>query len=92
VCRCYNRYNIASVLKLVFTNPKAVLLGPVQCSFRFCSEIVGQYVSVVLTESSGTFGTGTVSTTWSTMVHVYDVPSLFGPQISVGADFCIAIY
>jgi hypothetical protein len=30
-----------SVLKLVFTNPKAVLLGPAQCSFGFCGELVG---------------------------------------------------
>ena len=43
---------VLQVLKLIFTNPKAVLLGPAQASFGFCAELMGLYVSVEICKAS----------------------------------------
>lgn len=45
-----------SVLKLLFTNPLVVLLGPAQCCFGFCVELMGLYISVEISKCSGSFG------------------------------------
>jgi len=47
---------VVSVLKLLVTNPRVILLGPAQCSFGFCVELMGLYVAVEVAKCSGDFG------------------------------------
>ena len=44
------------VLKLIFTDPKAILMGPAQASFGFCAELMGLYVSVEICKASELVG------------------------------------